>query len=152
VFTAFPYYHDSMADILLIAGLIAVFAAALAFVITYTRFYLTKRREKPMRIDDVQRYNACPLCGTKLIVGENLVSRIYSPDSGAGTDKPCTIHGCPHCYPAPKSPHVMRVCPVCNKIIPANGYLLARIFYRYGKKQHVHIAGCSECHKKNDGR
>jgi RNase P subunit RPR2 len=137
-----------MADTLLIAGLIAVFIAVLVFVLKKGRVYLTKPVGKPARIDDAQRFSTCPLCGSKLVAGENLTSRVYSPETGEGTDKPCTIHGCPHCHPKPATPNIVRVCPVCEKIVPAQGYLLARVFYRYGKKEHVHVVGCSECHKK----
>jgi RNase P subunit RPR2 len=87
----------------------------------------------------------CPLCGTALGPGENVASRVYP--RGASQDGLCTIHGCPHCQPVPEE-GVTRVCPVCKKEVPPGGHLLARIFYRPGKKQHVHIVGCSECHKK----
>jgi hypothetical protein len=137
-----------MADTLLIAGLIAVFIAVLAFVVKKVSVYLTKPEAKPDRTSEVHRFNACPLCGTNLVAGENLTSRVYSPETGEGTDKPCTIHGCPHCYPEAALPSIKRVCPVCKKNVPAQGYLLARVFYRYGKKEHVHVVGCSECHKK----
>jgi RNase P subunit RPR2 len=136
-----------MRDNLIILGLLVVFIAVLIFVVRSIFLYI--RAHRPLKKDKgVQRYNACPLCGTNLIPGENLVSRIYSQDTSSGSDKPCTIHGCPYCYPEPTSENIVRVCPVCNKIVPDDGYLLARIFYRNNQKQHVHVVGCSECHKK----
>ena len=124
--------------------LIAIFIAVLVFVVKRTRVQIT---QTPRARDiGVQRYSSCPLCGTKLVPGENIVSRIYTTEGSQG--RPCTIHGCPHCYPQPASPVIRRVCPVCKKVVPANGHLLSRIFYRNGQKQHVHVVGCSECHKK----
>jgi hypothetical protein len=124
--------------------LTAIFVAVLMFVIKRTRipFTQTPRMER----FEAQRYSACPLCGTKLVPGENIVSRIYTTESGQG--KPCTIHGCPHCYPSLANPAIVRICPVCKKNVPTDGHLLSRIFYRNGQKQHVHVVGCSECHKR----
>jgi RNase P subunit RPR2 len=131
---------------IIVIVLIGIFITILVFVIKRIKVYLTRYAPK-RKNNGVQRYTSCPLCGTNLIPGENLVSRIYTKENGS--DKPCTIHGCPHCYPKPTSETVVRVCPVCNKIVPNDGYLLARIFYRNNQKQHVHVVGCSECHKKN---
>jgi RNase P subunit RPR2 len=130
---------------IVVFALVVLFIVVLVFVIRNIRLSLEKN--KPQKKDPgVQRYTSCPICGTNLVPGENLVSRIYTRDDAS--DKPCTIHGCPHCYPKPTRDSIVRVCPVCNKIIPDDGYLLARIFFRNNKKQHVHVVGCSECHKK----
>jgi len=134
-----------MADNFLVGFLICVLIAALVFVVKSITTTLSRNSLK-RALNSIQRYTACPLCGTKLIPGENLVSRIYTKENGS--DKPCTIHGCPHCYPHPVTENIVRVCPVCNKIVPDEGHLLARIFYRNNQKQHVHVVGCTECHKK----
>jgi hypothetical protein len=86
----------------------------------------------------------CPLCGSPLASGENLVSRIYRPMTVP--DQRCTIAGCPHCYPVCGS-GVKRVCPVCGKTVPADGYLIARLFNKTEGKKHVLITGCTECCK-----
>ena len=133
-----------MISALAVVFLTAIFIAVLVFVVKRTRIPLTHTPRAEHF--EPQRYSTCPLCGTKLIPGENIVSRIYTTEGGQG--RPCTIHGCPHCYPKPANSAIMRMCPVCKKAVPANGHLLSRIFYRNGQKQHVHVVGCSECHKK----
>lgn len=90
---------------------------------------------------------ACPLCGTRLVPGENLKSRIFHPiNREIESDQRCFILGCPHCLDRTKNLH--RKCPVCGKSVPRDGYLLARLFVKKKNKHHVHIIGCSECHKK----
>ena len=40
-----------------------------------------------------------------------------------------------------------RVCPVCRKAIAPDQALTARLFNKAVGKKHVHIIGCSNCHK-----
>ena len=87
----------------------------------------------------------CPVCGTPLAKGQNLVSKVYRPMDVP--DQRCTINGCPHCYPQPE-PGIRRQCPCCKKEIPINGYLIARLFNYKNNKKHVMVTGCSECCKK----
>ncbi|AEE17819.1 hypothetical protein [Treponema brennaborense] len=90
----------------------------------------------------------CPLCGTRLARGENLVSRVFREIEKAGDgEQRCTVLGCPHCYPACE-PDVRRTCPVCGKRVPPDGWLIAKLYSRTGGKHHVRITGCTECHKK----
>ncbi len=88
----------------------------------------------------------CPICNSPLFQGENIISRVYKGTDK--TDQACTILGCPHCYPKTE-PGIQRVCPVCHQNIPLNGHLDAHLFLRDTGKRHVHITGCTECHKKN---
>lgn len=88
----------------------------------------------------------CPLCNSALYSGEQLKSTIYT--GGKDSDKRCHILGCPHCFPYLER-GVERACPVCKKTIPVDGYLIARLFQRDGNKKHVHIVGCTECHKRD---
>ena len=53
------------------------------------------------------------------------------------------IFGCSTCWPA--SPNHPRSCPVCRKTLAPEGYLIARTFRREGRKDHVHVIGCTEC-------
>lgn len=92
-----------------------------------------------------KKTSKCVICGSILQNGETLTSKIYP--SSNGTDQRCIINGCPHCQPFCK-PGVFRHCPVCGKIIPPEGYLIARMFIKKEGKNHVHVVGCSECHKK----
>jgi hypothetical protein len=95
----------------------------------------------------------CPLCGTMLRRGETVHSVVFSGDSGAAAspDSPTRkrpedhlahLFGCPYCYPA--NDEHRRVCPVCRKEIPADGYVIARMFEKPGRK-HVHVLGCTVC-------
>ncbi len=86
----------------------------------------------------------CPLCSSPLKQGENLFSKVYRPMNVP--DQRCTISGCPHCHPKCES-GVQRICPVCKKSVPANGYLVARLFNKTTGKKHVMIVGCTECLK-----
>lgn len=92
--------------------------------------------------------SACPVCGSALARGENLSSRVFRPvRDGTESDQRCTILGCPHCLPYCRD-GVARRCPVCGKSVPADGYLVARLFTTTRGKRHVRISGCTECHKK----
>lgn len=52
------------------------------------------------------------------------------------------MYGCRHCYPP--SSAVPRSCPVCGAEVPQDGYVIARMFERQGRK-HVHVLGCTQC-------
>ncbi len=85
----------------------------------------------------------CPLCGTFLMKGENLITRVYRPMNCH--DQLCTVSGCPHCYPKVES-GLHRTCPVCKKDVPLDGHLVARLFnYTKEGKKHVRIGGCPNC-------
>lgn len=86
----------------------------------------------------------CPICQTSLFVGENIYSKVYRPMNVP--DQLCTVSGCPHCYPKCE-PGVKRICPVCHKPIAQDQTLTARLFNKKASKKHVHIIGCSNCHK-----
>ncbi len=89
----------------------------------------------------------CPMCGSVLLPGENLISRVYRPMTVP--DQLCTISGCPHCYPVPE-PGIKRRCPVCSKEVPLKeGHLTARLFNYADGKKHVVVTGCTECCKRN---
>ncbi|MBP5793596.1 MAG: hypothetical protein J6W46_08165 [Spirochaetaceae bacterium] len=87
----------------------------------------------------------CPLCGTFLVGKEKIKSSVF--EGGNASDRLCYIHGCPHCLP-PETPEIKRICPVCRKTVPLDGHLTARMIERKGGAHHVHILGCTECHKK----
>ena len=103
-----------------------------------------KYRRNQKNKDKGQKHSNCPLCNSDLYPGENIVSRVYKGFDAK--DQACTIHGCPYCYPIPR-PGVIRTCPVCHKQVPPNGHLDAHLFLRAEGKRHIHITGCTECHK-----
>ena len=86
----------------------------------------------------------CPVCSSSLFIGENLISKVYRPMKVP--DQLMTIQGCPHCFPRCE-PGVKRLCPVCHKEVEQTEYLTARLFNKAVGKKHVHIIGCSNCHK-----
>lgn len=86
----------------------------------------------------------CPICSSSLFVGENLISKVYRPMKVP--DQLMTISGCPHCFPKCEQ-GVKRICPVCHKSVAQNENLTARLFNKSMGKKHVHIVGCSNCHK-----
>ena len=92
----------------------------------------------------------CPLCGSLLRPGERVHTVVYSgPPPGqrrrdAKRPQDALVHmfGCPYCSPPSES--VGRACPVCGTRIPADGYVVARMFTK-GERKHVHVLGCTEC-------
>lgn len=91
----------------------------------------------------------CPLCDSALTPGVNLFSKVYRPlTSEADQDQRCTIQGCPFCYSKDGEKKKRRSCPVCGRSVPMNGSLVARMTMQKSGRRHVHIIGCTECHKK----
>lgn len=131
--------------ILFILSLILVMLAAWLFKWVFNAGD-SSRTGKTKEKDKGPSHSNCPLCNSALFAGENLVSRVYKGCDPK--DQACTILGCPYCYPVPR-PGIKRVCPVCHKTVPPNGHLDAHLFLRNTGKRHVHITGCTECHKRN---
>jgi len=93
--------------------------------------------------DPISTRQPCPLCGSRLAVGERVHSVVFASSS---PDKIMEIAGCPHCKP----PAVLRrVCPVCKKDLRPQDVVTARVFERKNetgaKKTHVHVLGCPRC-------
>lgn len=105
--------------------------------------YLNSQKVKNTKTKTLQPVQ-CPLCNSSLYVGENLISKVYRPMKVP--DQLMTISGCPHCFPKCE-PGVKRICPVCHKQVAQNENLTARLFNKAVGKKHVHIVGCSNCHK-----
>lgn len=105
--------------------------------------------------DRLQVMKPCPLCGTLLAPGERVHTVVYSGESGAekqtarlSNERPrdALVHmfGCPYCYPPNETVH--RHCPVCGHTLPADGFVVARMFTK-GDRKHVHVLGCTECRR-----
>lgn len=89
----------------------------------------------------------CPVCGSMLKKGQTVHS-VYYRNAGRHENLKVEeifthIYGCPHCWPD-NSQHP-RTCPVCSKTLSKDGYLVARTYRKAGKKDHVHVVGCTEC-------
>lgn len=116
----------------------------------------------------LQLLKPCPLCGTLLSPGERVHTVVYSgstqgqaqaPKGPTGRPKESLVHmfGCPYCYP-PNEQHLRR-CPVCTRVIPPDGFVVARMFEkddtnpnvtnprenRKKGRKHVHVLGCTVC-------
>lgn len=129
-------------DYLLIGLFSVVIIALLAGILAYNsrRKAATRQQKKNSNMQPVR----CPVCQSELFVGEQLVSKVYRPMKVP--DQLMTIQGCPHCYPKCE-PGVSRTCPVCHKAVAPDQALTARLFNKAVGKKHVHIIGCSNCHK-----
>ena len=117
-----------------------IFLLAATFLVSLLNKRVDSRRKKQTNMQPVK----CPVCQSELFVGEQLISKVYRPMKVP--DQLMTIQGCPHCYPKCE-PGVARVCPVCHKAIAPDQALTARLFNKAVGKKHVHIIGCSNCHK-----
>ncbi len=84
---------------------------------------------------------SCPVCGEVLAPGMLVRSKVFK---APGRDQVMQIYGCPYCWP--ENSQYRRVCPVCEKVVPRDGYLLARYFER-PERRHVHVLGCSGCRR-----
>jgi hypothetical protein len=92
-----------------------------------------------------EKIRHCPVCHATLSPGERIKSVVFSGGTAHREIQEHTTHifGCPHCYP--HNTLNPRVCPVCDQTLNRDGYLIARMFKRPGKKDHVHVLGCTQC-------
>lgn len=125
---------------------------ALAIIIAALSFFSYFRRKKNLQSPAAEQSKKpalvnCPLCGSGLQKGENMISKVFRPMNVP--DQRCIISGCPHCFPVCES-GVKRQCPVCGARVGAQGYLVSRLFNKTGGKKHVMIVGCNSC-LKNEG-
>lgn len=128
---------------ILVIGVFSVLIIALLAAILAINAYRKLAAQQKKKNSNMQPVK-CPVCQSELFVGEQLISKVYRPMKVP--DQLMTIQGCPHCYPKCE-PGVARVCPVCHKAIAPDQALTARLFNKAVGKKHVHIIGCSNCHK-----
>lgn len=126
-----------MEYVLLIIGILLILWALMRFAFFHKKTQKKAVPKKPALVN-------CPLCGSPLVKGENIISKVYRPMTVP--DQRCTVSGCPHCYPVCEI-GVKRICPVCGKFVPQNGYLVSRLFNKTEGKKHVMIVGCNMCLK-----
>jgi hypothetical protein len=123
---------------------ILVFVGVLLMIIAYFLFTMKGRKTgnaKYLPKGKPGTPGVCPICCTVLKKDEQLKTKVYPSE---GTDRLCSIYGCPHCYPIVE-PDADRFCPVCKAPVPTDSYLIARLFDRGKKDRHVHILGCRVC-------
>ena len=128
-------------DYFLMGLAVCVIIALICWYISYNN-----RRKNHKKIKNSRNLQPvkCPLCDTSLFVGENLISKVYRPMNVP--DQLMVIMGCPHCFPKKES-GLKLICPVCHKEVDQNQSLTARLFNKSLGKKHVHVVGCSNCHK-----
>ncbi|HNY20714.1 MAG TPA: hypothetical protein PKO22_01060 [Treponemataceae bacterium] len=130
--------------------LLLVFIGIALLAFAYGLFSYASKKPKAKsslrKLGNIGDAGVCPVCSMQLVPGEQLKTALF-PGKETRT---CHIFGCPHCHPFAKE-GITRICPVCKRHVPQEGYLIARLFERPGKKRHVHILGCTECRapKKN---
>ena len=124
--------------------------------------FLADRMARKSR-DEFEVLKPCPLCGSMLRRGETVHSVVFSGPARVPADRTTAgampsgrarrrpddaiahLFGCPYCYPADDG-HP-RTCPVCARTLPPDGYVIARMFEKPGRK-HVHVLGCTECRSR----
>ncbi|MEE8440720.1 MAG: hypothetical protein V3S41_03295 [Spirochaetia bacterium] len=143
-----------LAVMILMVGIVAALIYALV-KLSESDFSLLSDRGAQKTRDNFEVLKPCPLCATMLRRGETVHSVVFSggtkpANTSARTDTVGTrttdhlthIFGCPYCHPA--NSKYPRKCPVCGKIVPDDGHVIARMFDKPGRK-HVHVLGCTEC-------
>ena len=146
-----------LAVMILMVGVVSVLIYALVKLRKSNFSQLANRMAKKTR-ENLEVLKPCPLCGTMLRRGETVHSVVFSggsatsttakPETGRGgrpVDYLTHIFGCPYCHPA-NTEHP-RKCPVCDDVVPADGYVIARMFDKPGRK-HAHVLGCTECRRR----
>ena len=83
----------------------------------------------------------CMICGSLLEKGMKMKSKeIQRKD-----DSIVYMYSCPFCENGTRK----RSCPLCGKALPADSYLIGRMFMRKNGKRHLRIAGCRDCARKD---
>lgn len=144
-----------MPYVVLVVAALVVIALVLALVrLGKSDFSLLANRMARKSRETFEVLKPCPLCNTMLRRGETVHSVVFSggdaassrQDDGRPRDYLAHIFGCPYCYPA-NAEHVRR-CPVCRKDLSADGFVVARMFDKPGRK-HVHVLGCGRCRRSS---
>lgn len=110
----------------------------------------SRKHRKSAEPEQLERRRPCPLCATMgqktdRIHGVNYIQEDGNKYKSRMEVEEILTHvfGCPACWPV--NPEHPRICPVCRQTLSADGFLVARTFRRKGKKDHVHVLGCTEC-------
>jgi hypothetical protein len=78
----------------------------------------------------------------KLLKGEQVKTVVF-PSAAGGIDQLMYMKGCHSCL----ENGVPRRCPVCKKKLSLEDFLVARMFERARRKNHIHVLGCNHCRK-----
>jgi hypothetical protein len=125
---------------LVVAGIVLLWIGYSLFfgrVSPFYPFFFRKNQEKLK--DKPGDPQVCPICSMRLDKGD-LVKTFAFPSDG-GIDRMMYIRGCISCL----EHGVPRRCPICKKSMTLEDYLVARMFERPNRKNHVHVLGCNNC-------
>lgn len=133
-------------DYLLMGLAATVIVAALMYLKYQAQQNKAIAKQKKRSGNGMGGFANCPVCGTMMLPGENLVTKVFIT-SGQVNDQICYIYGCPHCFPVCE-PGIKRSCPVCKKNVEQKQYLLARRFNKTKSgTPHVIVNGCGNCNR-----
>jgi hypothetical protein len=149
VYRASGRYVIQIALLLLLTGVIVALVISLIHLGKNDFTALSDRMAGKSR-ESLKVLKPCPICGTLLERGERVHTIVFSGESPGhrkrDQERPrdAVVHmfGCPYCYP-PNGTY-QRICPVCTKPIPDDGFVVARMFEK-GSRKHVHVLGCTSC-------
>ena len=128
-------------EFVIIALLLAVIIVLLRLGFKAPEKTGVNNKQEDTNTDEGKTPKFCPLCNTPLSKGENVKSKTYPTES---KDTLMDVFGCPYCIPPVGKKE--RICPVCLKKIPADGFVIGRYFIR-PDKNHLHVIGCTLCRK-----
>jgi len=169
IYDAYQIFKSERRRVIYTLVLVAVTAIVAYLIYTLIRLgkndyrFLADRMAQKSR-QSLEVLKPCPLCGSLLRRGETVRTVVYSGDGSrkvedqeVGADsvernspnriQDALVHmlGCKYCYPA--NEEHPRTCPVCQRTVPDDGYVVARMFERQGRK-HVHVTGCTQCRRR----
>ncbi len=125
-----------------LAAIVLLLLLALLAVLLFILRRLRKNRpaaELPEENGTGETGTSCPLCGTFLSGGRRVHSEVFP---GREFDL-MRIYGCPYCRNGSWT-HLRR-CPYCREVLPPDGYVMAQVYRKPGRRPHVHVYGCSRC-------
>jgi RNA polymerase subunit RPABC4/transcription elongation factor Spt4 len=103
-----------------------------------------RRNLKVKGKDIVGEPQVCPVCSMKMITGEQVKTQVFPP-VGNSKYRMMYIIGCSYCMENVQK----RECPVCGQKLSLKDFLVARMFERPMRKNHIHVLGCNICKKVN---
>jgi len=126
--------------IFVIVGIVLLWIGYSLFFGKFAPFYPFFFHKKPENLKgEPGDPQVCPICSMKLIK-KDLVKSFAFPSEG-GTDRLMYIRGCYACL----EKDMPRRCPICKKSMTLTDYLIARMFERSNRKNHIHVLGCNHC-------
>ena len=115
--------------------LLALFVGILTFVLLAKT---GKVRFRAGHTREAQKH-PYPLYGSLLVKGELVKTVVYPGKINTLAE----MFGCPYCYGEKAT--AVRICPVCNKPLSEDGYVIGRMFE---ERRRLHVIGCTGCRKR----